>query len=985
MNARILRAAAALLVAAALEAGSAEAGDPRLEYYTVETPHFRVHYHGGLEKIAQRTASLAEAIRDRLTTKLVTPPSQTIHILLTDVTDSANGSATALPYNAIELFVTAPEDQSELGDYDDWMTGLVTHEQAHVFHLDNISGIPLLLNAILGKTYSPNQVQPKWILEGLAVAMESRLTSGGRVRSTLFDMFLRANVLEDQIVPIDRLSHTTRAFPGGSIWYLYGGKFISWILDTYGEDTFAAVASDYGSNIFPWGINRSIRRATGRTYTELYAGWIASLKEKYRQQIRAAAERGLREGTRLTHRGFMAGSPRFIPRCARSSDTNELLYFRADGDTLSGFYRLPLAAPAHALEDDAELVARASGSTRVASFDRSCGFVFDQTGRSDRFYYFDDLYHQPAGTTSKLGQHGTRERWTTGLRARSPDVSPSGERIVFVTNHGGTTTLRIGDIPSEGGIANVRALVPSADGEQAFTPRFSPDGRSVAYSAFTRGGYRDIRVVDARSGRFYELMHDRAIDAQPSFTPDGRTIVFSSDRTGIANVYAYEIGTGKLSQVTNVRTGAYMPEISPDGHTLVYVGYTSRGFDLYSMPFEPSHFLPALEPEPRPEPNPDPAPREWPVAPYNPLPTLRPHRYDIQYGTGLFGNALTVAVSGSDIAGRHGFSASLTYNTGIDSFTGSLGYSYGGLPFGFGMSGFRSLVPRSPFVVGNQSYPVREEILGVTSAISFGTADDYASQRVGFSYTASAHNVIYPFDQTLDPYATIVNRPRDLFLGSVHVGWSFSNAYSTTYAVSAEGGFGLSIGADFAGEWTGSEETLSAFNARGVGYVLAPWAQHHVFALSLAGGAAGGTYPRGGYFFGGFADQDILNAITTGAVQSGFVIRGYPPGAFIGKQYNLGNLEYRFPLLWVERGVSTLPVFFQSLAGAFFADYGGAYDQLDLHDPLGQYHLGVGAEIRAALTVGYFLNSSLRIGWAKGFDRYAVPGSQVYVVAAGSF
>ena len=98
-----------------------------------------------------------------------------------------------------------------------------------------------------------------------------------------------------------------------------------------------------------------------------------------------------------------------------------------------------------------------------------------------------------------------------------------------------------------------------------------------------------------------------------------------------------------------------------------------------------------------------------------------------------------------------------------------------------------------------------------------------------------------------------------------------------------------------------------------------------------------------------------------------------------------GNLEYRFPIAWIEHGVSTLPFFLDALSGALFADYGGAYDQLDLHDPLGQYHLGLGAEARLTLTVGYFLSSSVRAGWARGFGDLAVPHGQKYVVVAGSF
>src|SRR5450432_2645215 len=88
-------------------------------------------------------------------------------------------------------------------------------------------------------------------------------------------------------------------------------------------------------------------------------------------------------------------------------------------------------------------------------------------------------------------------------------------------------------------------------------------------------------------------MHDRALDQQPTWSPDGKTLYFVSDRTGIANVYAYDLATHALVQVTNVLTGAYMPAISNDGRTLVYVGYRSGGFDLFELPLDPTRFLEA--------------------------------------------------------------------------------------------------------------------------------------------------------------------------------------------------------------------------------------------------------------------------------------------------------------------------------------------------------------------------------------------------------
>ena len=977
----VLLAAALLLIAPA-----ARAGDPYLEWWTVKTPHFRIYYHSGLRSHAQRLARLAEETHRRLVPPLGWSPSEVTHVVLTDDTDAANGSATALPFNAIRMFISAPDDMSVLADYDDWLLELFTHEYVHILHVDNISGIPAILNAVLGKSFAPNQAQPRWVLEGLAVAMESAHTSGGRVRATTFDMFLRTDVLEGNLARLDQMSHSVRRWPSGNLWYLYGGKFVSWINEIYGPDTFAAVATDYGQNPIPWGINRSIRRATGRTYVELYASWHEHLKKKYGAMVARVKKRGLREGTRLTHRGRVAASPRFVPQCARAGAREEILVYHDDGHDTGGYYRLPLESRSRAAEDDAELLARASGG-RVPSFDGECGFVFDSSAVTRRRYRFRDLIRQPPGTKSPRGIENSRERWTVGRRAREPAVSPDGRRIVYVTNRAGTTTLRIADVKPKGGVHNERILVPSATYEQAFTPRWSPDGKHVTYGAWTTGGYRNVRVVEVATGRFYNVTNDRALDQQPTFSPDGKRIFFKSDRTGIPNIYAYEIATGKLWQVTNVINGAFMPEITPDGRTLFYIGYTHAGYDLFSMALDESQWLPALDEEiPRPEPHDEPSKVVYPVERYNPLPTLRPRAYELEYGPGTFGNALIIRTDGTDAVGHHGFAARLTIETELSDPMWAVNYVYRRLPFDFRARAFQSAVPRTNVQVGSATPVVTERMTGATTGVSFGIPDEFDSHSVSLSYTVATVDTRTPISENVDPYALRPRFPDERFFGLVSLGWSYSNSAGSTWGISRERGFNAVVTGDYAAHAFGSETTLTAINARITGYLQNPWIRHHVLALAASAGSSTGSYPRRGFFFtGGFADADIVEAFGDGISQAGFVLRGYEPRKFVGSQYNLLNVEYRFPVLYPERGVSTLPAFWRTLSANVFADYGGAFNRIDLDDPFNQYHLGVGAELWFDLVIGYFAGGNIRFGHARGLDEQAVQGGQTYMVLSSGF
>ena len=979
-RARWVALACALWVAAG--ATRARAGDPYLRWYTVVTPHFRIHYHSGLADLAQRTASSAESVYQRLVPQMGWAPKQVTEVVITDDTDSANGSASTLPYNVVRLFATAPDDMSPLADYDNWINELVTHEYTHILQIDNTSGLPALGNAIVGKTYAPNQAQPRWILEGLAVVMESAHTSGGRLRSSQFDMFLRADVFDQRLARLDQISNPARRWPGGNLWYLYGANFIGWIVDTYGPGTYAAVATDYGASVIPWGINRAIRRVTGRTYEDLYEGWRLHLERKYAAQRQAVLARGLREGRRLTQRGFSAATPVYLPNCGPSQG-RRVVYARDDGHTTPGFYAIDPDAPDP--DDTAQLLVRSGGHGLSVAGD--CSLYFDNTAPSNRFYYFGDLFRQPPNTRSPSGTERNRQRLTVGVRASAPDVSSDGRWLTYVTNRAGTSTLRIAHLDAEHRLEDERALVPSADAEQAYTPRFSPDGQHVAYSAWTRGGYRDIRVVDARTGSFYEVSHDRAIDQQPVWAPDGKTLYFVSDRTGIANVFAYDVGAHQLSQVTNVLTGAYMPAISPDGRRMVYVGYTSHGFDLYELALEPSRFLPAADaPDDRWAAFEPSISRTWPVEDYDPLPTLRPHAWTIAYGQGTWGNTFTLTTQGSDAIGRHAFDATLTIPTSENSeIGGSINYAYNRLPFAFRAGVFRSAAPRNDYRYGNEPSFTTEHLTGATSGVSWSAPGEFDGQGISLSYSIANFSRELPVGTLGDPNSLVPYTPNRGYIASLHLGYSYSNVQGTTYGIGGEKGFSFGVGVDEAAEALGSESTLTAIGAVATAYQLMPWSNHHVLALALSGGTSTGSYVRRGlYSTGGFMDESLYDSYNGVLRQSAFVLRGYAPGQFIGTSYNLLNVEYRAPLLYADRGLSTLPVFLRTLSGVLFFDYGGAYNQIDRNDLFDQLHGSVGAELWIDAVTAYFLSTNLRIGIAHPLDHNN-PAYRTYAVIVSGF
>ena len=104
--------------------------DPKLDWQTLPTEHFEINYHNGEEQLAAEMAVSAEEAYAILTADIRHESRRKVQITLIDWTDSANGYASIAPYNAIVIYVTAPQEDSTLGLYTDWST-LIKFQRTH--------------------------------------------------------------------------------------------------------------------------------------------------------------------------------------------------------------------------------------------------------------------------------------------------------------------------------------------------------------------------------------------------------------------------------------------------------------------------------------------------------------------------------------------------------------------------------------------------------------------------------------------------------------------------------------------------------------------------------------------------------------------------------------------------------------------------------------------------------------------------------------
>ncbi len=206
---------------------------------------------------------------------------------------------------------------------------------------------------------------------------------------------------------------------------------------------------------------------------------------------------------------------------------------------------------------------------------------------------------------------GPARRFTHGNRDHSPRWSPDGRILAFISNRGQKNQLFLA--PLDGG--EPRQLTTAKFG--VAQPAWAPDGKSIAYVARV-GDYkeskdrkgaeravprviRDLRykldgigyfdqrrmhvfTADVETGKETQLTDEDWYDAEPSWSPDGRWIAFTSDRERDrhqrqmrADVWVVRSSGGRARKVTRSRGSASSPAFSPDGRSIAFVGHENGG------------------------------------------------------------------------------------------------------------------------------------------------------------------------------------------------------------------------------------------------------------------------------------------------------------------------------------------------------------------------------------------------------------------------
>jgi Tol biopolymer transport system component len=193
-------------------------------------------------------------------------------------------------------------------------------------------------------------------------------------------------------------------------------------------------------------------------------------------------------------------------------------------------------------------------------------------GSSDTIIYAeaDSAVASVTGSSAHIVAQDVRTgKWETLLWTPSSgqflDILSPG-RIVFDVNSV-RENLREVPLTKNGWEASGRWLTRGSSSDRQ--PTYSPDGEWVLFSS-NRSGNLDLWEVSTKTGVPRRLTDDTADDWDPAFTPDGKHILWSSNRSGHFETWMANADGSGARQVTSDGEDAENPSMTPDGQWIVY-------------------------------------------------------------------------------------------------------------------------------------------------------------------------------------------------------------------------------------------------------------------------------------------------------------------------------------------------------------------------------------------------------------------------------
>ena len=325
------------------------------------------------------------------------------------------------------------------------------------------------------------------------------------------EMILRDAVASNYFVPL----HDMDRIAGSYVMYKEGEAFCRFVAEEYGEERLLDLVEETWQDT---DFSEVIEVVLGQPEAEVSDRWEAWIRAQYEPKLVGADIPSLASAP-IAGRGFNAKPTVWT----RPDGGREVLYY-ANRGSYTSILAQPIDAAARPVGEPREVV---------------------EGGKTQDF----EAFH---------------------LFESRMDVSDGGV-LAFVTKRGATDVIHLYDLAARERVA----MLGFDELVALYSPTLDAQAQRVVFVGIDRGGQADLYLYDRQGGGLRQLTRDVYNDRDPDLGPDGRTLVFSSDRTaqgvtGAANLFTYDLDTGAIRHVTAGEQMDLSPRWSPDGSRLAF-------------------------------------------------------------------------------------------------------------------------------------------------------------------------------------------------------------------------------------------------------------------------------------------------------------------------------------------------------------------------------------------------------------------------------
>jgi hypothetical protein len=547
---------------------------PGIDWRQIKSAHFKVVFPSDIQKDAQRVANTLERIYTADSKDLGVSPKKWPVVLHTN-NPIANGSTDLRPHR-MNFYSTQPQQFAGTWGYSsDWYQDLCIHEFRHAVQQTAIDRGLDHVGYLLFGDEAKELMQwfncPDWYLEGDAVGMETALTKGGRGRTPSFDVELRAQTLSGRHDSYFKTIYGSYKdyIPQGSS-YIYGYYLTTYVKRVYGADAWEKIiAKAYGWSIIPDGFSRAMKKVTGKNAKNIYKSAMAELETLWKNQ---------QAGLQMTDVQTIAGQD--------SSSWNSYLYPQQvkDNTIIALNYGIDKTHRLVQIDPQSGKVKNLVGTGNIEGFSAvGSRVVWVEAVGDPRFgHKMHSVLRMYDLQTRKL------RRITKRPALFAPTLSSDMLSIAAIEQNGSNEKSLV-VLDALNGKQKARFV---AGETQAYNnPCWSIDGKQIFCGMMERDSGLCIVSIDAQSGLRTQLT---AFGKLNPFNPstDGNFLYFVSAYSGIDNIYALDLQTKAVKQVSCRPFGAYNPSIAADGKGLVFSDVRSGGHRIVKAPIDSSAWTP---------------------------------------------------------------------------------------------------------------------------------------------------------------------------------------------------------------------------------------------------------------------------------------------------------------------------------------------------------------------------------------------------------